>query len=181
MAIETKLITAEELFRMGDAEGRIELIDGEVRKMSPAGSEHGDVAMLIGESLSGYVRTRGLGKAYAAETGFIIRQNPDTVRAPDVAFVKKERLTKTSSYFPGAPDLVVEVVSPNDSQIEVHTKVIDWLRAGVKIVIVVDPEKQNAIIHRSPTEIDHIDINGALDAGDVIPGWTLPLRDLFVS
>jgi Uma2 family endonuclease len=175
-----KLVTAEELLRMPD-EGVVELIDGEIRKMSPAGFDHGDIAMLVGESLSAYVRKRRLGKATAAETGFILRRNPDTVRAPDVAFVRIDRVKKTPGFFLGAPDLVVEVISPNDTYAEVDAKVVDWLSSGVQIVIVINPAKQSAVIHHSLTETVRIDIDGSLDGGTVVPGWTLPLRDLFVS
>lgn len=161
-------------------EGVVELIDGEVRKMTPAGLEHGEIAMLIGEHLRAYVRQHELGKAWASEVGFIIRRNPDTVRAPDVAFVRKERLVKTTSYFEGAPDLAVEVISPNDTYTEVDGKVLDWLQAGTELVIVINPRKRSASIHRSLTKVDRVDINGSLDGGTVVPGWTLPLRDLFV-
>jgi Uma2 family endonuclease len=181
MAIETKLITAEELFQMPDNGQVTELVDGEVRTMTPAGYEHADIAMLIGESLSAYAKERQLGRAFASEIGFVISRNPDTVRAPDVAFVRKERLRRTPFYFEGPPDLAVEVISPNDIYTEVDEKVEDWLHAGVRIVIVINPRKQTAVIHRSLTQVSHIDIDGALDAGDVVPGWTLSLRDLFVS
>jgi Uma2 family endonuclease len=179
MALATKLVTAEELLQM-PAEGMvIELIDGEIKKMSPAGFEHGRIAMLAGASLSTFVRQRGLGEVTAAETGFILRRNPDTVRAPDVAFVSKERFVQTSGYFPGAPDLAIEVVSPNDTYSDVDAKVLDWLRSGVRLVIVIDPSKRSAVIHRSMTETLRIGVEGVLDGGDVVPGWTLPLRELF--
>ncbi len=179
MALETKLVTAEELLQM-PAEGLVvELIDGEVKKMSPAGFEHGRIAMLAGISLGTHVRQRGLGEVTAAETGFILRRNPDTVRAPDVAFVSKERLVQTTAYFPGAPDLVIEVISPTDTYTDVDAKVLDWLRSGVRLVIVIDPSKRSAAVHRSMTETLRIGSDGVLDGGDVVPGWQLRLRELF--
>ena len=179
MALATRLVTAEELLVMPSEGMLTELVDGEIRKMSPAGFQHGDVAMLVGEVLSAYVRQRGLGKVTAAETGFILRRNPDTVRAPDVGFVRKERLVQTDGYFPGPPDLAIEVISPNDTYTEVEAKVLDWLRSGVRLVVVIDPSKKSAAMHRSMTETQRIDIDGALDGGDVVPGWVLPLRELF--
>jgi Uma2 family endonuclease len=179
MTVETKLVTAEELLRMPD-EGVVELIDGEIRKMSPAGSKHGRIAARIQNSLGPYVDQKGLGETFIAEAGFLLRRNPDTVRAPDVSFVRKERWNDPDGYFVGPPDLLVEVISPSDTYTEVDEKVLDWLRAGVQIVIVINPRNQTAAIHRSLTESMHIDINGALDGGTVIPGWNLPLRDLFV-
>jgi Uma2 family endonuclease len=179
MALATKLVTAEELLRM-PREGRVELVDGEVRKMSPAGYEHAEIAMIVGESLRTFVLKHGLGTAIASELGFILRRNPDTVSAPDVAFIRTERLSRTSGYFVGPPDLAVEVISPNDTYTEVNEKVVDWLEGGVRLVIVIDPRKQNAFIHRSRKEITEITIDGTLDGGDVVPGWQLPMRDLFV-
>jgi Uma2 family endonuclease len=180
MAIETKLITAEELFRMSDSSG-FELVDGELQKMSPSGREHGWIAGKIHIRLGAFVEEHKLGETMIAECGFVIRRDPDTVRAPDVAFVCKERWTGGITYFEGPPDLAVEVISPTDAYTEVDQKVREWLRAGTRIVIVINPRNQTAAIHRSLTESTHIDIDGSLDGGTVVPGWTLPLRDLFVS
>ena len=180
MALETKLVTAEELFRMPDDGSIVELVDGEIRKMTPADAEHGRIADRFAISLGAYVRQHGLGVTMAAETGFIIRRDPDTVRAPDYAFVRKDRWNHPEAYFIGPPDLAVEVISPNDTYTEVSAKVIEWLESGVQIVIVIDPSKQRAEIHRSLTERDPISIDGTLDAANVIPGWSLALRDLFV-
>lgn len=161
------------------AEGLVlELVDGEIKKMSPAGFEHGRIAMLAGISLGTYVRQHGLGEVAAAETGFILRRNPDTVRAPDVAFVRKERFVPTTAYFPGAPDLVIEVISPSDTYSEVDAKVVDWLRSGVRLAIVIDPSKRSAAVHRSLTETLRIESDGVIDGGDVVPGWRIPLREL---
>lgn len=179
MVLAMKLVTAEELLAMPAEDAVIELIDGEIKRMSPAGFQHGRIAMLIGASLSAYVRQRGLGEVAAAETGFILRRNPDTVRAPDVAFVSKERVVETTGYFAGAPDLAVEVISPNDTYTEVNAKVLDWLRSGVRLLIVIDPSKKSAMVHRSMTEMLRIGVDESLSGGDVVPGWELPLRDLF--
>src|SRR5262249_7410152 len=108
-----------------------------------------------------------------------LRRNPDTVRAPDVGFVSKDRLVPTTNYYPGPPDLAVEVISPNDTYTEVDAKVSDWLRSGVRLVIVLDPAKRSAVIHRSISETLRIDGDGTLDGGDVMPGWQLPMRELF--
>ena len=156
-----------------------ELIDGEIKKMSPAGFAHGRIAGLVHLSVGNYATKHELGVTTAAETGFILRRNPDTVRAPDVGFISKERVVATNGYFPGPPDLAVEVISPNDTYTEVDAKVLDWLRSGVRLVIVIDPSKRSAVIHRSMTETLRIDVDGMLDGGDVVPGWQLPLRELF--
>lgn len=180
MALATKLVTAEELLVMPPLEGMLtELIDGEIRTMSPAGFKHGQIVGLVHLSLGNHVRKLALGDVTAAETGFILRRAPDTVRAPDVGFVRKDRVLPVDGYFPGPPDLAIEVISPNDTYTEVDAKVLDWLRSGVRLVILVNPAKQSAVIHRSMTETQRVDIDGSLDGGDVVPGWVLPLRELF--
>src|SRR4051812_24414815 len=112
----TKPVTEEELFAMGDI-GRCELVHGEIIHMAPAGAEHGGIVGEIHGRIWAHVRQNGLGKVYAAETGFTIARNPDTTRAPDVAFVRHERVPKTPrrGFFDGPPDLAIEVVSPGDS------------------------------------------------------------------
>lgn len=181
MAVETTRMTAEELLRLPE-DGLIhELIEGELRRMSPAGFEHGHIAMVAGSSLAQFVRQHRLGRVTAAETGFLLRRNPDTVRAPDVGFVRQDRLVESTGYFPGAPDLAIEVISPRDTWSEVDAKVSDWLGSGVRMVILIDPAKQRASIHRPGGEILRLAIEGTIDGGEVVPGWTLALRDLFAD
>jgi Uma2 family endonuclease len=176
------LVTADELLRMPRGQLRRELVRGELREMTPAGYDHGRVAMRFGLRLAGYVEAHALGDVCAAETGFRIGTDPDTVRAPDVAFVRRERaemFTEGSSFFHGAPDLAVEVVSPGDSFGEVEEKVFDWLDAGCRMVVVVNPRKRTATVYRSRSDIAVLTESDALDGGDVIPGWRLPIRELF--
>lgn len=175
-------VTADELLRMPDDGLRRELVRGELRVMTPAGHDHGRVAMRIGSRLDRYVEANGLGVVYAAETGFRTESDPDSVRAPDVAFVRGERVEEAAGspgFFPGAPDLAVEVVSPGDSYGEVEEKVFDWLAAGCRMVVVVNPRKRSAAVYRSRTDIVLLTVDEALDGGDVVPGWMLPLRELF--
>lgn len=176
MTVDTRLHTADELLRLPDDGFRYELVGGELRKMSPAGGDHGDIAMTIGASLKAHAKAAGLGKVYAAETGFLLSRNPDTVRAPDVAFVRTERVVKTSGFVPGAPDLVVEVVSPSDAYGEVREKTRQWLDAGARAVIIVDGAKRLVEINRAnqTTIIDDI-----LAVDDIVPGWKLPIAELF--
>jgi Uma2 family endonuclease len=178
MAVDTKLTTAEELIRLPSGEARYELIDGELITMSPSGAEHGDVAAEIGARLREYVRTHRLGKTYAAETGLVISRDPDTVRAPDASFVRADRVVNVRTYFPGAPDLAVEVLSPNDRASEVEAKVRQWLESGTRMVMVVDPETRTATVHTA-TATSRLSIGDALDGGDVVPGWRLPLAEIF--
>ena len=97
-----------------------------------------------------------LGAAYAAETGFRLSSDPDTVRAPDVAFVSRanvEAVGEVEGFWPGAPDLAVEVVSPTDSYADVEENIFDWLDAGTEMVVVINPRQRSATVHKSPTDI----------------------------
>jgi len=183
MALETvATMTADELLAMPDDGYRYELIKGEVRQMSPAGSQHGKIAARIGRRLGRFVEENNLGETYAAETGFIIDTNPDTVRAPDASFVFQKRVEtvgETERFFPGPPDLAVEVISPNDAYTEVEEKALDWLRAGTLMVIVIDPKKRTATIYRDLDDICILTQDQTIDGGDVVPGWSLALTDLF--
>lgn len=182
MATALKEYTAEELLRMPDDGFRYELLKGELRKMAPAGSQHGRIAMRLATPLSNHVTANGLGEVFAAETGFKLTSNPDTVRAPDVAFVSKARLSEVGDvegYWPGPPDLAVEVVSPGDSYGEVEDKVFEWLSAGTRLVIVVTPRTRTVTVYRSLSDIQALTERDTLEGGDVVPGWTLPVRGIF--
>lgn len=175
-------MTAEELLHMPDDGFRHELVRGELKQMAPAGSEHGYVALNIGVSLGGYVKANGLGRVYAAETGFKLASDPDTVRAPDTAFVARGRVEAAGNvrgFWPGAPDLAVEVVSPGDAHTQVVEKALAWLEAGCRMVIVADPERRNVTVYRSREDIRILTGNDAVDGADVVPGWRLSLPDIF--
>ena len=179
MSVETRLMTAEELLAMpGDGTQRQELIDGELITMSPSGASHSNIALFIGAHLLAYVRARGLGDAYGADAGFLLRRNPDTVLSPDASFVKKERLVTSDQFFPGHPDLAVEVISPNDRYMDVQAKVGRYLEAGTSRVIVVSPRNRTATITTAEGSTT-VTIDGALTGGEVVPGWELPMRELF--
>jgi Uma2 family endonuclease len=184
MAAPSKLMTADELLRLPDDGQRHELVRGELRTMSPTGNEHAViVAALIG-SLQPYVRAHRLGQVMTGEPGFQLSVNPDTVRAPDVAFIQRERaraVGRTAGYWPGAPDLVVEVISPGDLYTEVEEKVVTWLVHGTQMVIVVNPRQQRVTIHHSPTQVRSLMIDDTIDGEEVVPGWRLPVRELFAD
>jgi Uma2 family endonuclease len=182
MTTSIRPMTADELSRMPEDGFRHELVRGELKRMAPAGNEHGKLAMEIGGALFQHVKTHGLGTVYAAETGFKLSSNPDTVRAPDVAFVSVRHISEAGEphgYWPGAPDLAVEVVSPEDVYTEVEEKVLEWLEAGTRMVVVVNPRKRAVTVYRSLSDIVVLTNHDILDGGDVVPGWKLPLSDLF--
>lgn len=172
--------TADELLLLKEDGCRYELIEGQVIKMSPAGSEHGRIADRISRRMGNFIEQNNLGQTYAAETGFKIASDPDTVRAPDAAFVSHGRLATvedTHGYLPLAPDLVVEVVSPSDAFSDVEQKAASWLVAGTRIVLVADPRTSTLRVYRGPDVIEVLHLDDTFDAGDVVPGWTLPVRD----
>jgi Uma2 family endonuclease len=182
MSTVRTLLRADDLWQLPDDGQRHELIAGELRTMPPSGEEHGGLAAMFTTYLNGYVLANRLGRVFAAETGFLIATAPDTVRAPDVAFVSAERLRAMppgSGYRRGAPDLAVEIVSPHDRYTEVEEKVADWLAHDTRMVIVVNPRRRTLAVHRSDTEVRHLTIDDPLDGDDVVPGWTMPVRDLF--
>ncbi len=179
-AVET--VTAEELLKMPDDGFRYELIRGELNKMPPPGHVHGRVAMEFGWRLAQHVKANGLGTVYAAETGFLLETDPDTVRAPDCAFVSRERLAAigdVEGYLPGAPDLAVEVISPGDTYTEVEEKAIEWLANGSAMVLVLNPRKRTVTIYRSLTDITILDQNAVLDISDVVADFKVSVKDLF--
>lgn len=179
---QTRPVTADELLRMPDDGFRYELVAGELRKMTPAEGQHGRISMSVGISLGRHVEDNRLGTVYAAETGFRLASNPDTVRAPDVAFVHRARaaaMGDVEGFLPGPPDLAVEVVSPGDTYGEVEEKVLEWLDAGTRMVIVLNPRQRAATVYRSHDEIRVLTGDDVLDGGDVVPGWTLRVSSLF--
>jgi Uma2 family endonuclease len=184
MSIQVKPMTADELFDLPDDGFRYELVRGELKKMAPPGEEHGLLVAEVTASLSAHVKANNLGRVYAGEVGFRLTADPDTVRASDVAFVSQARLDALApgtGYRPQAPDLVVKVVSPSDRYDELEAKVLEWLEVGVRMVLVVNPRKRIVTVYRSHHEIQILSESegDAIDGAEVVPGWRLPLRELF--
>ena len=182
MSTQTGTMTADELWRLPDDGARRELLDGRLRVMAPAGFEHGRVAGEVLGLLREHVRRLQLGITPAAETGFVIGHDPDTVRAPDAAFVAKERyaaIGPTEHYWPEAPGFAVEVVSPGDTEAEVEAKAHAWLDAGTKAVLVLDPARRAATVYRGRDDVRTYGRTDAVDLADAVPGWKLTLSELF--
>jgi Uma2 family endonuclease len=181
MSITTQLFTAEDLLKMPEDGFRYELVQGELIKMAPPGFEHGGIAVNIIGPLDQHVRANNLGMV-VSEVGFQLAHNPDTVRAPDVAYVRQERLQqigKPKEYFPGAPDLAVEIISPNDIYSDVDDKVGEWLHFGAQMVIVVNPRRHTVTVYHAQFPTVFLTENDTLDGGDMVPGWTMPVRSIF--
>lgn len=182
MVTSTQIRTAEQLAAMPADGRRYELVEGELRMMSPAGGRHGRIAARLNALLWNHVAAYDLGEVYAAETGFLISRDPDTVRAPDAAFVRRDRaddLEDPTGYPALAPDLVAEVVSPSDTFSDVEAKAQRWLRAGTSMVLVVDPANRTLHVYRTSDNIAVLRTGDVLAADEVVSGWRLAVDDLF--
>lgn len=182
MTSTTAPMTAADLLKMPEDDYRYELVRGELIKMSKPGYRHGKIAGKFWK-LGQYVEENNLGVFCAAETGFQLEHKPDTVRAPDVAFISRERIEQIGEpeegYWQGAPDLAVEVISPNDTYTEVEDKVFKWLTTGARMIIVVNPRNHTVAIYRPDKPPVRLTEDEVLEGGEVVPGWTMPVRDLF--
>jgi Uma2 family endonuclease len=182
MSTEVRSMTALEFLMMPDDGMLHELIRGEVTTMPLPGWRHGAIAAEIGRLLANYVKTHRLGRVGAAETGFLIERDPDTVRGPDVSFVRQERLAEIKDperHVPFAPDLAVEVLSPSDRPAEVAEKVAAWLSAGTRVVWVVDPGDRTVTIHAGDHPQRTLGAGDILDGGDCLPGFACAVADFF--
>ncbi len=177
-----KTMTAEELLALGEI-GPCELIDGELVRMTPSGFEHGWIGLRIGRFLAEHVERKRLGYATGAETGFRIRRHPDTVRAPDVAFVARERSPgrPTRAFFEGAPDLAVEVVSPTDRWSDVQAQAQEWLAAGCRMVWIVDPATSSVTVALPDGSSQVLKGEDELTGGDVLPGLRLLVSEVLAD
>ena len=179
----TTLVTAAELIAMPTGMGnRYELVAGELRVMSPSGWRHGKIVVRLTTRLASCVEEHDLGEVFGAETGFRLGSDPDTVRAPDISFISSQSLPErepNDGFWPGAPDLAVEVLSPGDRAGEVDDKIDAWLTAGCAAVWVVDPKLKTVTMYRSRSEVQVIAAGGVLQGGAVVPGFSCAVDDLF--
>ena len=182
------IMTADELLRLHLPDKRTELVRGRLVVREPAGFRHGDVAARVLVAISNYLTAdrdrhptaavRGI--VVAAETGFTLQRNPDTVRAPDVAFVRADRLPSAAhtGFADFSPDLAVEVLSPSDRPGEVLAKVADWLMAGTSLVWTIDPERRRARVYRADGSDVVLTDADQLDGEDVLPGFHASIAGL---
>lgn len=179
----TKLLTADDLARMTPEPGyRYELIRGVVRRMAAAGARHGKIAFEVGLRVGNHVAEHRLGVLFSSDTGFVIERDPDVIAMPDVAFVRAERMPPGETpegYVPVVPDLAVEVVSPTDRWVDVEEKVALYLDNGVPLVWLFVPRLRVVRVYAAGQPDVELGEDGVLDGGDVIPGFTLRVAEVF--
>ena len=176
-----RLMSADELLRLGLPGKSTELVRGRLIVREPPGTHHGRVQSNLNVLLGGFVRAHRLGAVFGQHTGFRIASSPDTVRAPDLAFVRQERvaLIPSRGYAALAPDLVAEILSPDDRPGEVLAKVGEWLTAGVELAWLIDPGRQVAHVYHSDGSVTAIASDGRLDGEGVVPGFSCAIAELF--
>jgi Uma2 family endonuclease len=185
MSTVTQYMTEEDLLRMPEDGNRYELIEGQLRQMSPAGFDQGRCTGNLHRIISSHVAAKKMGYVLAAETGFIIARTPDgrpTVRAADIAFVASGRVpagADTNKYLELAPDLVVETLSPSDTALEVEEKIASWLRSGVRVALTVNPSSRTITLYRSLNQITILTDKAELDLSDVIEGFRCRVAEIF--
>lgn len=178
----TQLLTAEDLWNFANDGHRYDLIRGELHRMAPAGGEHGEIGVMIGAVLLAHVRPHHLGVVFGADTGFILARNPDTLLAPDVAFVRADRLPPRDQrvgFLELAPDLAVEIISPSERPSDVASKVGLYLAAGVLMVLVVEPRSKSITVHTPGKPPQVLSKDDVVEGGDVLPGFRVPVADIF--
>lgn len=179
---DSGLMTIEEVERLPDEAARLELVRGQVVREPLAGFEHGGIGVQVASCLHAFVRQHALGKVLAAETGFVLFDDPPTVRAPDVAFVARDRLPAEPRGFAHlAPDLAVEIVSPSNTHSEIQDKVFDYLDAGTRLVWVVEPRGRTVTIYRSRDDIRILTSSQEIDGDDVLPGFRTQVSEFFAD
>lgn len=184
MVTTTRQITLAELERDGPPEGRWEVNNGELVELPPSGGRHRWIGIEIGSALHTYVKPLRLGKVSGSDAGFVLAEDPLPLRAPDVSFVRTERLPPNhhdGGFLHVAPDLAVEVISQFDRRAAVLRKAVFWLEAGVSVVWVVAPASQTGTVIGTDRDPRTLTVDETLDGGSIVPGFTLPLRDIFAT
>ena len=173
----TRVITDEELLRLPKDGSKYELVDGGLR-VSPAGWAHERVVARLMGRVSAWAEARGLGDVLGSNALYVLPGG--NKRAPDLSFVAAGRLEGAagSAWLALAPDLAVEVISPNDTARQLLDTVGEYLAAGVRLVWVIDPERRRAAVYRSPTDVHEIGPSGSLEGEDVLPGFVCPLSEI---
>jgi Uma2 family endonuclease len=180
MGHPVRVVTAEELLVLPDSRYR-ELVRGVPRVSEPPGGLHGWIAARLAARLADHVERHGLGSVLV-EAGYVLQRAPDTVRGPDVSFIGNARLPPErlpEHFIPGAPDLAIEILSPSDRWSDVEEMIADYFGAGARLVWVVDPGAGRVIVRYPDRPPRIVPPAGTLEGEELVPGFALPLQDLF--
>ena len=174
------LVTGDELLEMGDI-GPVELINGEIIEQMPTGSRHAKIEGLITFFLINFLRTVNLGHILTGEAGVYTQRNPDTIRAMDIGFISNERMNKAQrdGYLDVAPELIVEVMSPNDRWVDIQEKLAEYFNIGVLLVWLVDPQLEQIHVYRSLDDVRRLTAENELTAPEILPGFAVPVTEIF--
>ncbi len=181
MATAKTLVTAKELFQLSTDDKKLELVKGEIVEMPPTGGDHGKASFNLAALLGTFIRQHHASEGYGAETGFHISHSPDTVLAPDLAFIARERQPTgpQKGFVTTIPDLVAEVVSPSNSAPSMQAKVEQWLSAGVRLVWVVYPDTRSVVVYNAQREGKLLRADDTLTGDPVLPGFTCKVSEIF--
>jgi Uma2 family endonuclease len=173
-------LTGADLWAMGDI-GPCELIEGEIVSMSPTKVEHGRIEFRLAQLIGQFVDQDDLGVVMVGEVGVYVERDPDTIRAADVLYISHERLAEATpnDFLDVAPELIVEIVSPNDRYAYIQTKIEAYLAIGCDIVLLVEPVSQTVRLYRSPTQVQILQTEDRLTLPDILPGLEIPVSDIF--
>ncbi len=175
-----RLVTGEQLAQIGDM-GRTDLVKGVIIHRSPTEYSHGRIVGNFSAILQAFVSQHKLGEVLVGQVGIYTARRPDTVRGADVAYISNERLARvqSSSYLDVAPELVVQVLSPDDRWGELMDKLSEYFAVGVQVVWVADPKTQSVYVYHAPNKVQHFSAEDALPGGEVLPGFDVPVAELF--
>jgi Uma2 family endonuclease len=178
--LEKTAVTGEQLLEMDDI-GRVELVKGEIIELMPTGHIHGYIEILIAALLFNFVRKHNLGRVIGGEAGIYTHRNPDTIRAVDVAFISNKRMSQAnySGFLDVAPELIVEIMSPSDRWTDIQEKLVEYFNIGVALVWLVDPQLEQVHVSRSLDETTRLTAEHDLTAPDLLPGFSVPLAEIF--
>lgn len=183
-AVITGRLTADEFYNSPDVPDNAELVHGEVRLMPTGAPAHSWVVRAIFRALDAHVAPRGLGEVFPDQMGYALPHRDDTVRIPDVSFVRAGRFPVPAARrgpMRLAPDLAVEVLSESDTHTAMRKKLADYFDAGVRLVWFVDLDERGVEVHTPGAAPRWVGEDGVLDGGNVLPGFALSVRDLFVG
>ena len=183
IASEKTIWTDEAFMALPDTGDRYEIVNGELVNMGNSGMEHGNICAFLAGNLAIYVRAKKLGSVCGSSTAFKMKSG--NKRSPDISFVAKERLKGLKKlpkgFFDGAPDLAIEVLSPNNTFEEIHGKLVEYFESGCRLAWVINPDEESVLVYRKPQPEKLLKMTDSLDGEEIVPGFSLAIAELFTE